>query len=451
MADAVYLTLLPDSTLIIMRLASTFALCLLTLGPTAARATDNNFRPYVLGARAAGMGGAFTALSDDGSGSYYNPGGLAFSTRSSVSLSASVYGIAGGTYEGLFPRNQDFSYSNPQVFPVSTAAVRKLGAVNPDTGVPDQTVFFSVFVPDALRIDDRDTIGTPYNAFFYAQESQTVWAGGGYAYRMGRVGFGAVGYVLYGTEINSFDINVANPEDTRSFVIISSRTDTTTIGFIGGAGVRVDVTDRLRVGASVFSPAVGFGSRGYYAKAAVGEIPGNTTEPRFAAIVNDDLDATPFVPLRVQGGVAWSSPTLTLSADVTWLGAREAEMNPELADQGLNLNLVRKSVINASLGAEMLVADKYPVRAGLFTDFSAAVDPRGRDAGDVANSQHIDRYGVALSVGHRSTNVVTDVGLNLSYGTGKEVLPRQLDFNDLSYQDASQYLIYLFLATAYEF
>lgn len=434
-----------------MRFVSTFAVCILALGPTTALAIDNNFRPYVLGARAAGMGGAFTALSDDGSGSYYNPGGLAFSTRSSVSLSASVYGIAGGTYEGLFPRNQDFEYSNPQVFPVSTAAVRKLGAVNPDTGVSDQTVFFSVFVPDALRIDDRDTIGTPYNAFFYAQESQTVWAGGGYAYRLGRVGIGAVGYVLYGTEINSFDINVANPDDAQSFAVVSSRMDTTTIGFIGGAGLRVDVTDHLRMGLSVFSPAVGFGSRGYYAKVASGIIPGGPTEPRFAAVVNDDLDATPFVPLRLQGGVAWATPTWTVSADVTWLGSREAELDPELADQGLNLNLVRKSVLNASLGAEMLVADKFPVRAGLFTDFSAAVAPQGRDAGDVANSQHIDRFGLALSVGHRSTNVVTDVGLNLSYGKGKEVLPRQLDFNDLAYQDASQYLIYLFLATAYEF
>lgn len=434
-----------------MRFVSTFAMCSLVLAPTAVRAADNNFRPYVLGARAAGMGGAFTALSDDGSGSFYNPGGLAFSARSSVSLSASVYGIAGGTYEGLFPRNQDFEYSNPQVFPVSTSAVRKLGAVNPDTGVPDQTVFFSVFVPDALRIDDRDTIGTPYNAFFYAQESQTVWAGGGYAYRLGRVGIGAVGYVLYGTEINSFDINVANPDDTQSFVVISSRMDTTTIGFLGGLGARVDVTDNLRLGVSVFSPAVGFGSRGYYAKATVGIVPDTTTAPNFAAVVNDDLDATPFMPLRVQAGAAWATPTWTLSADVTYLGGREVELNPELEDEGLNFNMVREPVINVSLGGEMLVADKFPVRAGLFTDFSAAVEPRGRDAGSISNSQHIDRYGVSLSVGHRSTNVVTDVGVNLSYGTGKEVLPRQLDFTDLSYQDASQYLVYLFLATAYEF
>jgi hypothetical protein len=31
-----------------------------------ARADDSNFRPYIVGGRAAGMGGAFTALADDG-------------------------------------------------------------------------------------------------------------------------------------------------------------------------------------------------------------------------------------------------------------------------------------------------------------------------------------------------------------------------------------------------
>ena len=55
---------------------------LILLGASAARADDVNFRPYIVGSRAAGMGGAFTALSDDGSGPYYNPGGLAFVRRS---------------------------------------------------------------------------------------------------------------------------------------------------------------------------------------------------------------------------------------------------------------------------------------------------------------------------------------------------------------------------------
>ncbi len=49
--------------------------------PIAAHADDSNFRPYLVGARAAGIGGAFTALADDGSGSYYNPGGPRIRTQ----------------------------------------------------------------------------------------------------------------------------------------------------------------------------------------------------------------------------------------------------------------------------------------------------------------------------------------------------------------------------------
>jgi uncharacterized protein UPF0164 len=96
-----------------------------------ARADDSNFRPYVVGGRAAGMGGAFTALSDDGSGPYYNPGGLAFVRRSQLSLSGSVYGVVAGTQADahtatdvginvsygsgtdLVPNNLDFSDLKP--------------------------------------------------------------------------------------------------------------------------------------------------------------------------------------------------------------------------------------------------------------------------------------------------------------------------------------------------
>ena len=79
----------------ISRLAGVFLLANV-LAP-GSRADDSNFRPYVVGGRAAGMGGAFTALADDGSGPYYNPGGLAFMRRSQLSLSGSVYGIVSGT------------------------------------------------------------------------------------------------------------------------------------------------------------------------------------------------------------------------------------------------------------------------------------------------------------------------------------------------------------------
>src|SRR5499433_3599198 len=153
-----------------------------------ALADDSNFRPYILGSRAAGMGGAFTALSDDGSGSYYNPGGLAFTRRSSISLSVSVYGVVTGSYSNALGPGHNFTYGDLNVVPSCTSAIRKFGQPNPETGVPDNTFVLSVLVPDSIHNDDRDSIGLPENAFFLSQDSQTLWIGGGYARRFGRVG-----------------------------------------------------------------------------------------------------------------------------------------------------------------------------------------------------------------------------------------------------------------------
>src|SRR5262245_66165014 len=85
-----------------------------------ARALESNLRPCIVGSRAAGLGGAFPALADDGSGPYYNPGGIAFARRSSLSLSASVYGLASGDLNDALGNGTTFHFSDLQTFPVST-------------------------------------------------------------------------------------------------------------------------------------------------------------------------------------------------------------------------------------------------------------------------------------------------------------------------------------------
>src|SRR5690349_9357619 len=82
-----------------------------------AQADDSNFRPYIVGARAAGMGGAYTALADDGSGPYYNPGGIAFARHSSLSLSASVYGLVRGSFADALGDGHDFNYQDVNTLP----------------------------------------------------------------------------------------------------------------------------------------------------------------------------------------------------------------------------------------------------------------------------------------------------------------------------------------------
>jgi len=426
-----------------MRTRRLVGLLLVLIGGAArAQGIESNFKPYIVGGRAAGMGGAFTALADDGSGAYHNPGGLAFTRSSSLSFSLNAYGFAGGTVKDALGDGNDFVYRDLQVFPVASAGIKKLGAVEPETGVAPHTLFFSVFIPDGLTTDDRAQLGDVANAYFSRRYNQTLWIGGGYAIRLGRVGIGAGAYALIGSTSYFLDLNVVTPGGAE-FVILSARDDLSTLGFVGSAGVRWDVTDQLRLGLSVFTPEWGGGSRNSFVR--IGFSTG-TTAGGFASQDND-LSATPSLPLRVQAGVAWEAGRWTVAADLIFLGPRNIHDNPERAPDGLDRIVVRRPVLNVAVGGELALGGGFALRAGFFTDFASSDPARV----DVDNTSHVNHYGLTLSGGLRTEHVRTDVGVTGWWGKGTDVIPRNLDFSLLGRTDATEYGVFVFLATAYEF
>jgi hypothetical protein len=399
-------------------------------------------RPYLVGSRAAGMGGAFTALADDGSGPYYNPGGVAFARASSVSLAISVYGLAGGSISNALGLGHDFNYSDLQIFPVDTAAIQKLGAKDPETGVTPHTLFFSVIIPDAITRDDRDQLGASANAFLSSGHAQTVWIGGGYARRLGPFGIGAGVYGLIGSSTATLDLDLLIP-GTNQFAILTARNDSNIFGFVASVGARWDLSETFRLGLSFFTPELGGGNRSSFNRIAVNGVNGPT------AIINesDALSASPTLPFRLQFGAAWEQGPWTFAADVIWLGPRNVHDNPEEASRGLDRRVIKHSVVNGSLGAEYVIARKFPVRAGVYTDFS----PSDASSTLAENSSHVDHYGFSLSAGFLSEHVKTDVGITAWFGSGTDVIPDNLDFSKLLRSHASEYGVYISLATAYEF
>ena len=405
-----------------------------------ARADETNFRPYVVGSRAAGLGGAFTALADDGSGPFYNPGGIAFVSRSQLSVAGSVYGVVSGTYVDALTVGQgrhDFSYRNLNTFPTATAGVWKLGG----DGARDRADVLSlgVFVPDAINVDARDQILSSENAVMLVNQVQTVWVGLTYARRMGRVGIGATVFGLLGTRISQLDITAVLPGDSSQFEIVSSRTDETIYGAVGALGVRWDPIDSLRLGLSVFSPSVGGGSRRAFARGAAAGAGSATGNPVVVVSNLDGLHASPSDPLRVQGGVAWTRGPFTLSGDVILLAGRDVTDD---AGSAAPRHVVRNAVLNYALGAEYVFDRRFPLRAGFFTDFAASPLP----VGTADNTTHIDRYGGAVSIGYRTDHTSTDLGLNVSGGSGQDLGPGQnIDLAHPRSLDTSQLLFYVFL------
>ena len=73
------------------------AVCAAMAAAARCAAGEANYQPYVVGERAAGMGGAVTATADGMDACFYNPAGLGYETRDSLSVNGALYGLQ--TYE----------------------------------------------------------------------------------------------------------------------------------------------------------------------------------------------------------------------------------------------------------------------------------------------------------------------------------------------------------------
>src|ERR1700731_2280822 len=69
----------------------------------------DNYQNFTLGSRAAGMGGAYTALGCDEASLHYNPASLACAASSHLELSANAYVIQGALARGELGRGEDVS------------------------------------------------------------------------------------------------------------------------------------------------------------------------------------------------------------------------------------------------------------------------------------------------------------------------------------------------------
>ena len=124
-----------------------------------ARADDGHYQNFIVGERAAGMGGAFTAIADDPSATYYNPAGLVGAQKDILSASLSVYGFQQQSLqnalhvpaENLFQGVQNSlgaAFQQLNTVPAMAGTVYGLGSRD-ESGHYQQVLAVSVLIPDA--------------------------------------------------------------------------------------------------------------------------------------------------------------------------------------------------------------------------------------------------------------------------------------------------------------
>ena len=198
-------------------------LILLSIVASARWAKGSAFAINELGVRAMGMGGAFTAIADDGSAIFYNPAGIAF--QEGKPLESDMLAVVG--LFRFFPSNpppgeivpsQGFSgLTRPHFIPIGG-----LYMTRPIT--PKLTFGFGVFVPFGLESNfenfhDSDPAVTKYPARFAGDRAalQTYWFQPTVAYRINPNNSVALGIAYVHTHI-FLEESILNPlTDGKTF------------------------------------------------------------------------------------------------------------------------------------------------------------------------------------------------------------------------------------------
>lgn len=417
------------------------------LAPAVASAVDvptvyDNMHMFPVGSRAAGMGGAYTALSCDEAALHYNPAALGCAGASRLELSASAYVLQHFSVPNAFGEDQDINALTYSAVPTIVGGVRILRDPDDAFGSGRVVFGFNISLPQSLVLSVEPAQQDEPNYIAATVRDQITAADAGVGWQINRyVSIGAsMGGVLRTFE-GRFESMLSDPftipcvvGDCRSFLLSSTTEESFAIGLRGKLGVRVTPTPEFSLGLAVTSPSIDvWGTADIVDSAgfAVGDpATGDVVYAPIPARLEGKSDAS--MPLRVALGVAYRWPRVALSLDGSVNFPHRARSAYDLEQVEFNGiaplddDIVEESEVfsihtwqpNVNLGAEFVVVEDVVIDVGAFTDLSSVSnqDIEERDADRVhmfggtaalglLGKQTRGWFGLSFELGRAGTNV----------------------------------------------
>ena len=363
---------------------------------TTSMADEFHYNNILIGDRASGMGGAYTAVSDDAGGMYYNPAGIAYSTGKSLSASVNAYNSSNRTYKGVIG-GQDWTRSSSTLLPNFFGVMQPVGKIKlgfsyavPDSNQEDQDQmysFASAGVNHVINFNNKNDTNL-FGPSIAAQLSDTF----------------SIGTTLYVHKRNTEAIlnNSALSTAGTTYQWVNQYTESDEWGIRPIIGVMWSPADKVSLGLTVMKTFI------LTSKQLVQQTSTIDSSPGPKRIYNESSDKREY-PYQFAAGVAFfPNSSLLISGDLTYSTSYDYTF--------IGNDNKREAVLNAALGVEYYLDKKWVVRGGLFTDF--ANTPKIRN--DTSNQfEHIDMYGGSLTVSHFTKNTSISVGGCYKYGDGK--------------------------------
>jgi len=403
---------------------------LLLLALTAsAQAGEGNYRDYILGERAAGMGGAAVALASSVEACYFNPGGLALTPNSTVSLSASIYGFSRYESQDGWAPGQDIDVDSFLVVPTTFGSVWKLNE--------KWRLALSAFVPDMARSNDLEAYTDSYDYYKYNKDDQTLWLGPTAAVNFDkRFSLGLSVFGVYRT-FSWFRDTIRSAQYGWSEDIKYHD-----LSLLAILGAHYQLDPNWTFGLTIQPPSLHVTGSGEY-------LLKYSYDGGYLVNFVDDADTENTVPAQVAAGIAYSEPgRVAFALDLIYHFSADYDRLKGEDQFGLTWNypIKYKAVLDFSLGAEYYITERYPIRAGFFSSLSAAPDA---DPTTSSYPAHINKYGLTASIGRETENTTFNLGLNYSWGSGDFV--GWNDEGQLTKVDADESFLYVFVGSSYFF
>ena len=403
------------------KLSSLIAYCSLLIAHCSllspAFADEYHYNNIIIGDRASGIGGAYTAISDDASGCYYNPAGIVFAPGRSLSASANVYNYFRKTYKDVLG-GKGWERVSSNLLPNYFGIIQPLGQgiigfsyAVPDSRLENQKQTFYNFP----GIDPTTKLPLTINRYVINlnDTDYTYNFGPSYALKIrDNLSIGATLYLHYrGRELISNHFLTVDDGRYEWRNVYDSLTEW---GLKPIIGMMWNPLDKVSMGLTV-SQNYTFNTDRRIQIAYRG-LDYGAANPDYNVWESTDKRKLPII--LTLGGAYFLSESLLFSADISYYTDSSYTVTYKNTATGAaaSESIPQERTINIAIGTEYYLNDRIAMRGGFFTNM--ANTPK-LSSGKTDQLEHIDMYGITFSISQFTRSSSLSLGGSYSLGTGE--------------------------------
>ena len=454
-------------------------------------ADENHYINVFVGDRAAGMGGAYTALADGPEGVYYNPAGLAFSSSQYFSLSANAIQFKMLYYKDVYKKTDGSSFDYmryslsfiPNFFGFIQKAKHFTWAITvscPDSEFYDQREKADVYDPN-LGINNTMNVNFNYSNQIYEAGPSIAFLPNKY-FAIGMSAFFRYRDIkLINQNIRSFEVD-SDGVPLNYFFTDSIYENERILGLNFQVGVQIMPIDKLSIGYSISTPfdMVDFKTKQNSTTASLVETNTysiiNKDDGGYVKNISDNsfkayhlAEHGLFRPLYIKQALGFcffinKSILLTLDGYL-YIPVQNLDINGRLVSYQWNKNTNRYDqylgmgstlmdklnvIGNVAIGFECYITPNFPLRLGFFTNFTNAQEITDKTVS--ATYDWIHMFGGSFSFGFSTSDMSVNLGAVVQGGGGKaQLLGLSKGATTAPVQDVIGVTANLFISGGYQF